>query len=108
MKYTVNIPNKFWQSVRKLRYKYAKDEFKEVIEKIKESIKILAREGCLPEDYDDHLLRRSPYTNYHEYHVYDDDVLVIYFRYEKKLYLRFVEVTDHDHLREKSSPENNK
>lgn len=103
MKYTVNIPEKFWRSAKKLRYKYTHDEFTELIEDVKESIKVLANKGKLPKEYHDHLLRRSPYVNYNEYHVYDDDVLVIYYRYEKRLYFRFVEVTDHKHLRQKSS-----
>lgn len=102
MKYTVNIPDKFWRSAIKLKYKYTKDEFADVIEDIKDSIKILATKGQLPKEYYDHPLRRSPYVNYNEYHVYDDDVLVIYYRYEKKLYLRFVEVSDHQTLRKKS------
>lgn len=103
MRYTVNIPDKFWRSAKKLRCKYTKDEFTEVIEEIKESIKILANDSVLPDEYDDHPLRRSPYVNYNEYHVYDDDVLIIYFRFEKKLYFRFVEITDHEHLRSQST-----
>ena len=102
MKYTVNIPDKFWRSLKRLKLKYTQDEFADVVAEIKESIKILASDGVLPEEYHDHLLRRSPYVNYNEYHVYDDDVLVIYYRYEKKLYLRFVEVIDHESLRNKS------
>lgn len=104
MKYTVNIPDKFWRSAKRLKHKYTKDEFADVVEDIKDSIKILATKGKLPKEYHDHLLRRSPYVNYNEYHVYDDDVLVIYHRYEKKLYFRFVEVTDHETLRKKSRP----
>lgn len=102
MQYTVNIPEKFWSSVKRLRPKYTKDEFTDIIIEIKDSIKILASEGQLPEGYADHLLRRSPYVNYREYHVYDDDVLIIYFRNDKKLYLRFIEVLDHQQLRIKS------
>lgn len=103
MKYQVNIPNKFWQSAKKLRTKYTKEEFTNIVAEIKESIQILSDKGKLPKEYHDHQLRRSPYVNYNEYHVYDDDVLVIYYRHEKKLYLRFVEVTDHKNLKEKSN-----
>lgn len=103
MKYTVNIPEKFWRSAKRLRHKYTHEQFTELIKEIKESIKILANNGELPSEYDDHLLRRSPYINYNEYHVYDDDVLIIYYRYKRKFYFRFVEVTDHETLRQKSS-----
>lgn len=104
MKYTVNIPDKFWHSAKKLKYKYTNDQFADIVEKIKDSIKLLATMGKLPKGYHDHLLRKSPYVNYNEYYVYDDDVLVIYYRFEKKLYFRFVEVTDHEMLRKKSRP----
>lgn len=102
MSYTVNIPDSFWRSIKKIKHKYTHDEFVEVVFEIKESIKILAKEGKLPPEYHDHLLRRSPYVNYNEYHVYDDDILIIYYRQNKKMYLRFVEVIDHESLREKS------
>lgn len=54
--------------------------------------------------YHDHVLRRSPYQNHNEYHLFDDDVLVIYTRNENRLTLKFVEVTDHESLNKKSSP----
>lgn len=101
MKYTVNIPEEFWRSAKRLKQKYTHDEFVEIIEDIRESIVILAESGTLPPEYNDHLLRRSPYVNYNEYHVYDDDVLIIYYRHDKKLYLRFVEVIDHETLSKK-------
>ncbi|WP_251545422.1 type II toxin-antitoxin system mRNA interferase toxin, RelE/StbE family [Limosilactobacillus caecicola] len=102
MKYQVNIPDKFWLSIKNLRTQYTRDELSEIVAELKESIRMLANNGKLPDEYHDHLLRRSPYVNYNEYHIYDDDVLVIYQRREKKLYLRFVEVTNHQQLRKNS------
>lgn len=106
MKYHVSINKNFWKSVKKLKHKYSDAEYVEIIDEIRESILLLADEGSLPPEYKDHVLRRSPYqehNEYHlqehnEYHLYDDNVLVIYVRSDKRLHLRFIEVTDHESL----------
>ena len=103
MRYQVKISKGFWESAKKLKQKYTNEEFSDIIDEIRESIILLANDGKLPEEYQDHILRRSPYLNHHEYHLYDDDVLVIYVRNENHLYLRFVEVTDHATLNKNSN-----
>lgn len=103
MKYQVKISKRFWDSAKKLKKKYTNEEFSEIIDEIRESIVLLANDGALPQEYQDHVLRRSPYFNHHEYHLYDDDVLVIYVRNNRHLYLRFVEVTDHANLKQNSN-----
>lgn len=103
MKYKVRITKKFWSSASQLKKKYSRAEYNDIINEIQESILILANRGYLPSEYQDHVLRRSPYQNYNEYHLYDDDVLVIYVRNDKRLYFRFVEVTDHENLHKNSN-----
>lgn len=98
MKYHVSINKNFWKSVKKLKHKYSDAEYVEIIDEIRESILLLADEGSLPPEYKDHVLRRSPYQEHNEYHLYDDNVLVIYVRSDKQLHLRFIEVTDHESL----------
>ncbi|KRM37701.1 hypothetical protein FC39_GL000083 [Lactobacillus hamsteri DSM 5661 = JCM 6256] len=78
MAYRIKITHRFWKSADFLKEKYSKDEYKEIMNEIEESIIVLRNKGRLPEEYDDHILRRSPFVGQHEYHVYDDDVLVIY------------------------------
>lgn len=98
MKYKVKISMGFWRSTKRLKQKYIKEEYGQIIDEIRELIIILANGGILPKEYQDHILRRSPYQNHREYRLYDDDVLVIYVRKRKQLYLCFVEVTDHKNL----------
>ncbi|WP_416274353.1 type II toxin-antitoxin system YafQ family toxin [Ligilactobacillus agilis] len=54
--------------------------YSQIIDEIRGSIIILANDGILPKEYQDHILRRSPCQNHREYHLYDDDILVIYVR----------------------------
>lgn len=103
MKYHVRISKGFWKSAKRLKQKYTNEEYSDIVDEIRESIFLLANDGTLPKEYQDHMLRRSPYLNYHEYHLYDDDVLVIYVQNKNSLYLRFVEVTDHETLSKKSN-----
>lgn len=102
MKYKVDFAKRFWRSPRILKSKYTNEEYAEIIDEIKESIMILANTGELPEEYGDHILVKTPYVDFNEYHLYDDDVLVIYHRFETKKVLHFVEVIDHKHLTQES------
>lgn len=98
MAYKILIPHGFWKSAEFLTKKYNKNEFKAIINEIQESIILLHHEGKLPKEYDDHVLRRSPFVGQHEYHIYDDDVLVIYSKNSNKMIMRFIEITDHSKL----------
>lgn len=100
MKYRIKISHNFWKSGEFLKKKYNKEELKEIIAEIEESIFILRSKHHLPKEYDDHILRRSPFVGQHEYHVYDDDVLIIYSKNKHKLLFRFIEITDHHILSE--------
>lgn len=102
MKYEIDFAKRFWKSPRVLKSKYTNEEYSEIIDEIKESILILAETGSLPVDYDDHVLVKTPYFGFNEYHLYDDDVLIIYHRFESRKLFHFVEVTDHEHLTSKS------
>lgn len=103
MQYEVDFAKRFWKSPRILKSKYTNEEYSEIIDEIKESILMLAQYGNLPRDYDDHILMKTPYISFNEYHLYDDDVLVIYHRFDSRKLLHFVEVTDHKHLSQESN-----
>lgn len=100
MAYKVKITHRFWKSADFLKQKYNKDEFKEIINEIEESILILRNKGRLSKNYGDHVLRRSPFVGQREYHVYDDDVLIIYSKNTNKKILRFIRIVDHHLLRQ--------
>ena len=74
------------------------DEIKEATEAIKYSMVELQQNGVLPDEYDDHVLEDEPWTVFNEYHVLDD-LLVIYYRVDKKKNLRFTTITTHRELR---------
>lgn len=48
--------------------------------------------------WDDHRLVRPPFSDglHFEFHVHDDDVLVVYFRRERRRVIRMVGIYDHD------------
>lgn len=100
MNYRIKITHRFWKSAEFLKTKYPKEEVKAIIAEIEESILILRHQGSLPQEYDDHILRRSPFVGQHEYHVYDDDILIIYSKHENKKLFRFIMVLDHEMLNE--------
>lgn len=102
MRYEIDFAKRFWKSPRVLKSKYSNEQYAEIINEIKESILILSNDGILPKEYDDHLLVKTPYIGFNEYHLYDDDVLVIYHRFEDRKLFHFVEVIDHEHLTNKS------
>lgn len=74
------------------------DEVKDAIESIKYSMIELRNNGVLPEEYDDHPLKVAPWTGFNEYHVLDD-LLVVYYKIEKKGTIRFTTIVTHKELR---------
>ena len=71
---------------------------KEAIKTIKETMILLKKDGFLPKEYDDHDLTKEPWCGFREYHVFND-VLVVYYKVEKKRRISFTTITTHDELR---------
>lgn len=98
-RYTVKVSGHFWQTAKALRGKYTHEQFAEVISVIRDCIRELAEKGFVEENgWNDHLLTKSPYADgsHYEFHVFEDDVLVVYFRRERNHVIRMVGVYDHE------------
>ncbi len=98
-RYEVRISDRFWSTAKPLRAKYTHDQFLEIIGIVKEAIRELAEKGYVDEaGWDDHPLVRSPFAdgNHFEFHIYDDDVLVVYFKRERRRVIRMVGIYDHE------------
>lgn len=95
LKTTKNF-NKKLQNLQQL-FNLTKSDTKEIISEIKEVMLELEKTGSIPTEYQDHKLTRAPWTGYNEFHVLDD-LLVIYFKIEKKKVIRMVTITNHKEL----------
>lgn len=74
------------------------DDIDNAIDDIKFTMVELKDYGELPEEYDDHVLEDEPWTGFNEYHVLDD-LLVIYYKVDKRKRIRFTTITTHKELR---------
>lgn len=74
------------------------DQVEEAKENIKFSIRLLKKGIPLPEEYDDHVLKDEPWINFNEYHVLND-LLVVYYKIDKKKRIRLTSITTHQELR---------
>ncbi len=96
--YEVKAPNAFWQTLVPLKRKYTKSQMVEIIGIVKDCIRELQEKGFVDENgWSDHLLTRSPFNDgcHFEFHIFDDDVLVVYFKIERNRRIRMVGVYDH-------------
>lgn len=101
--YEVKYQGGFWNGLNLLSTKYTHEQLAEVIKSIKLCIKELEDKGYVDEEgWNDHFLVKKPFNDGHhrEFHTYDDDVLVVYFRKMAPNVIRMVCITDHDGLRE--------
>ncbi len=99
--YEVRVSPHFWLTAEPLRPKYTHEQFAEVIRTIRKAIDELAEKGYVDEvGWNDHLLSKRPFLdgNHFEFHVYDDDVLVVYFKREAHRVIRMVGIYDHENL----------
>ena len=83
MNWNVKASPHFWRTALPLKEKYTHEQFASIIRSIRETICELAAKGRVEESgWRDHLLERSPFGdgNHFEFHTFDDDVLVVYFR----------------------------
>lgn len=99
MNWNVKASPHFWRTALPLKEKYTHEQFASIIRFIREAICELAAKGRVEESgWRDHPLERSPFGdgNHFEFHTFDDDVLVVYFRREAKRTIRMVGIYDHD------------
>ena len=89
-RYTVKVSGHFWQTAKALRGKYTHEQFAEVISVIRDCIRELAEKGFVEEN------GWNADGSHYEFHVFDDDVLVVYFRRERNHVIRMVGVYDHE------------
>ena len=91
MNWGVKASPHFWRTALPLKEKYTHEQFASIIRSIREAICELAAKGRVEESgWHDHPLERSPFGdgNHFEFHTFDDDVLVVYFRREAKRTIR--------------------
>ena len=89
----------FWKSVAPLKEKYPQREYISIIKTIREAILELQEKGHVEQTgWAEHKLTGYPYGdgNHFEFHIHDDDVLVVYFKRERKQVIRMVGVFSHD------------
>lgn len=97
----VRAPSHFWHTLDNLRPKYSHEQLVEIVLTLKECIQELEATGHIEETgWSEHALRKSPFAdgNHFEFHIFDDDVLVVYFRLERNRVIRMVGVYDHDSI----------
>lgn len=96
--YEVRAGRDFWLSLEPLRPKYTREQFAEIIMAVKSCIRELERSGRVDENgWDEHVLAKRPFDdgNHFEFHIHDGDVLVVYFKRERRRVIRMVGVYDH-------------
>lgn len=97
----VKATREFWETVRPFKEKYPKREYLAIIKTIREAILELQEKGHVEDTgWSEHALERQPFAdgNHFEFHIHDDDVLVVYFKRERRHVIRMVGVFDHQSL----------
>ena len=88
----------FWLTAKALRTKYSHEEFALIIRTVRLAIAELQEKGHIEETgWSEHELVREPFADGHhfEFHIHDDDVLVVYFKRERRWVIRMVGIYDH-------------
>lgn len=99
--YTVKAGRDFWNTLDPLRRKYSKSQFVEIVQIVKDCIRELQECGEVTENgWASHVLERAPFNDglHYEFHIFDDDVLVVYLKRERKMVIRMVGVYDHESI----------
>ncbi len=94
----VRASDHFWLTAKSLKPKYTHEQFAEIINIVKDAIRELAEKGYIDETgWSEHELVRAPFADgcHFEFHIYDDDVLVVYFKRESRHVIRMVGIYDH-------------
>lgn len=99
--FQVKVSSHFWLTAKLLKQKYTHEQFAEIIRTIKAAIRELAEKGYVDENgWGDHQLMKRPFSDgsHFEFHTYDDDVLVVYFKRESHRVIRMVGIYDHESI----------
>lgn len=91
----------FWRTLEPLKRKYPHREFVEIVNTVKDCIRELQEKGSVSEcGWNEHVLERSPFDDgrHFEFHIHDDDVLVVYFKRVGRRTIRMVGVYDHESI----------
>ena len=97
--FEVRASRHFWLTAQPLRGKYTREQFAEIMAIVREAIDELAEKGRVEEcGWSEHPLVRRPFADgcHFEFHIYDDDVLVVYFKRESRRVIRMVGIYDHE------------
>ncbi|WP_348636163.1 type II toxin-antitoxin system mRNA interferase toxin, RelE/StbE family [Lactobacillus sp. ESL0703] len=78
-------------------FKLTHSEAVEVRNTIIDAIEMLSENQILPVEFDDHILQREPWRDFHEFHVLSD-LLVVYYKIDRKRRIRMVTITNHSEL----------
>lgn len=101
MSWSVRASNEFWATVRLLRERYPYKDYLSIIRTIREAIEELHETGRVVESgWNEHVLKRFPFDDGHhfEFHIHDDDVLVVYCKRERNRVIRMIGVFDHESI----------
>ena len=99
--YTVKAGPDFWHTLEPFKRKYSRSQFIEIVQTIKDCIRELQEQGKVTENgWATHVLEKSPFDDglHYEFHIFDDDALVVYIKRERKRVTRMVGVYDHHSL----------
>lgn len=94
----VRVSHRFWETLERLKVKYTREQMIEIILIVKECIEELRRDGQVTlSGWSEHILAKPPYSDgmHYEFHIFDGDVLVVYFKRERKRVIRMVGIYDH-------------
>lgn len=101
MSWDVRASDHFWATALRIKRKYTREQFARIIRSVREAICELAEKGFVEETgWHDHMLERSPFGDgrHFEFHIFDDDVLVVYYRRESRHVIRMVGIYDHESI----------
>lgn len=99
--YTVKAGHDFWKTLDPFRRKYSRAQFIEIVQIIKACIRELQMYGEVTENgWASHVLEKAPFGDgqHYEFHIFDDDVLDVYFKRERRMIIRMVGVYDHNSM----------
>lgn len=101
MTWQVRATNAFWSTVRPFKEKYPHREYLAIVNTIREAIAELYETGHVVESgWNEHVLRKYPFGDgtHFEFHIHDDDVLVVYCKRDHNRTIRMIGVFDHESI----------
>ena len=98
MSWEVRVSKRFWETIAVLREKYERAEYLELIDAVRDALDELAEKGSVTvAGWDEHVLIHAPFDDgcHFEFHIHDDDTLVVYFMRTSKHTIRMIGVYGH-------------